>query len=320
MLIRKKAGVKVGKKKEGVPRTDLALEVREQFAGTHREIAGVVLEKKQVENTDIALTKVHIETAEGAKTMGKPMGTYITLEQKRLQEVEGDCQDMIEVLGKQIKKLVPKKKNEALSVLVVGLGNLDVTADALGPMAVARLCITRHLQDECAAKVSSLIPGVMAKTGMETAEIIKGVVKESKPDVVVVIDSLAARSTRRVNTTIQITDTGIAPGSGVGNHRSHITQRSIGVPVIAVGVPTVVEAATIVADTMDGFITALGLEKIGKQFGGQERKQLVKELLEPELGTLYVTPKDIDETVRHLSEVIAAGINEAFSKEQIGHK
>ena len=164
-----------------------------------------------------------------------------------------------------MKRLIPVKKEE-VSVLVVGLGNRAVTPDSLGPRVADNLSITRHILKEYGKfafgkegvnSVSSIVPGVMAQTGMESMEIVAGVVKETKPDFVIAVDALAARNTKRLNRTIQVTDTGINPGSGVGNHRHGLNEKSLGVPVIAIGIPTVVDAATIVNDTMSSLLTAL---------------------------------------------------------------
>ena len=202
--------------------------------------------------------------------MGKPIGTYITLEAQGLMDPdEGYHREVSHVIADQIRAIIPDSENEK-SILVVGLGNIDVTADALGPEVVNNLLITRHMiiqfgkaayEKEKVNKISTIIPGVMGKTGMESAEIVKGIVEETSPDVVVVIDALAARSTKRLNRTIQITNTGIHPGSGVGNHRDAMTQESLGVPVIAIGIPTVVDAATIVNDA---------IERIKKEIGQKE--------------------------------------------------
>ena len=309
-------------------RTDLALEVRESFEGTNVEIKGVVLEKEYDKDRDVHITRVIIKNEEGAKAMGKPIGTYITLEAPNLQHPDTDYHREVSVImAKHIKELLPQK--EDLSVIVIGLGNDDVTADALGPMSVDNLCITRHITkeygknvwgDENKISVSSLTPGVMAKTGMETAEIVKGVIDETEPDVAIVIDSLAARSTKRLNTTIQITDTGINPGSGVGNHRSGLNKETMEVPVIAIGVPTVVDAATIVSDTMDSLLAVLAdskelssLANVIEKFNDQEKHQLIRELLEPQIGTMYVTPKDIDETIKQLSFTVSEGLNMVFA-------
>ena len=201
-------------------------------------------------------------------------------------------------------------------VLVIGLGNRQATPDALGPYVADNLNVTRHIVkeygkyaalEEMNCVVSAIVPGVMAQTGMETAEIIKGVVRETKPDLLIVIDALAARNSRRLNRTIQIADTGINPGSGVGNYRNAITKETIGVPVIAIGVPTVVDAVTIVSDTMENLLSALetseSLKGVGLVLGGYseaEKYELIKELIAPNLNSMFMTPKDIDETVKRL--------------------
>ena len=173
--------------------------------------------------------------------------------------------------------------------------------------------------------VSAIVPGVMAQTGMESAEIIRGIVNETTPDLIMVIDALAARSTKRLNRTIQISDAGIYPGAGVGNHRSEITKDTMGIPVIAIGVPTVVDAATIVNDTMENFITALetsetlkGVGVVLQGYNSAEKYELVKELIAPHLNGMFVTPKDIDDTVRRISYTISEAMNMLFAgKEKI---
>ena len=189
----------------------------------------------------------------------------------------------------------------------------EITADSLGPRAVSGLHMTRHVIREYGLKsnahmkmhqISGIAPGVMAQTGMETLEIVQGVVSETKPDVVIAIDALAARSTARLNRTIQITDTGISPGSGVGNHREGLNEENLSVRVIGIGVPTVVDAATIVHDSMADLLDALEEE---------EQKEFLEEMISPKLYTMFVTPKDVDETVRYLSFTISEGLNMAFS-------
>ena len=236
-------------------RTDLALEARESIERTEEEIRGIRVEEETKEDIQVHITKVVIETKNGARAMNKPMGNYITLEAPAMQEAdEGYHREISEELARQVRSLIPDADEEQ-SVLVVGLGNREVTADALGPGVVDNLFITRHIVREYGKAaynkermnvVSSIVPGVMAATGMETAEIVRGVISQTEPDLVIVVDALAARSTKRLNRTIQITDTGIHPGSGVGNHRNGLTEESLGVPVIAIGVPTVVDAGTIV--------------------------------------------------------------------------
>lgn len=214
-------------------------------------------------------------------------------------------------LAKELLQMLPKRREEQ-SVLVVGLGNREVTADALGPQVVDNLFITRHIVKEYGKAayscdrmnlISALEPGVMAKTGMETAEIVKGVVAETAPDVVLVIDALAARSTKRLNRTIQISNTGIQPGSGVGNHRNALTEESLGVPVIAIGIPTVVDAATIVNDALERL-----LEEETEEVGYVDRHPLKL----PELNNMYMTGKDVDALIKRVSYTVSEGINQAL--------
>lgn len=237
------------------------------------------------------------------------------------EELSGYIKELIERLG-----LLGK---EDLSVLIVGLGNRQVTPDALGPYVVDNLCVTRHIVREYgkyamgmehANLVSAIVPGVMGQTGMETVEIVKGVVDETNPDLVIAIDALAARNSRRLNRTVQIADTGIHPGSGVGNHRNGLTKESLGVPVIAIGVPTVVDAATIVNDTMENLINALetsevlkGVGDVLRTYNAAEKYELVKELISPHLNGMFVTPKDIDEMVKQISYTVSESLNMLFT-------
>lgn len=309
-------------------RTDLALEEKERFASDNVEIPGVVLEETYDEEREIRITTVRIETEKGAKTMGKPVGSYITLEAPNMAVPDEEYHhEVTEVLMKFLKQLLRKEKD--YSVLIVGLGNRQVTPDALGPYVVDNLNITRHIIREYGKYavdkknmklVSAIVPGVMGQTGMETLEIVRGVVKETEPDLVIAVDALAARSSRRLNRTIQIADTGIYPGSGVGNHRNAITEETIGIPVIAIGVPTVVDAATIVNDSMENLIAALetsetlrGVGVVLQGYNAAEKYELVKELISPHLNGMFVTPKDIDETVRRISFTISEALNQLFA-------
>lgn len=314
-------------------RTDLALEEKERFESDQVEVQGVVLEEEYDKEREIRVTTVRIETENGAKTMGKPVGTYLTIEAPNLSSPdEGIHREVSEELAKYLievmKKIIPESEHDK-EVLVIGLGNRQATPDALGPYVADNLNVTRHIVkeygkyaalEEMNCVVSAIVPGVMAQTGMETAEIIKGVVRETKPDLLIVIDALAARNSRRLNRTIQIADTGINPGSGVGNYRNAITKETIGVPVIAIGVPTVVDAVTIVSDTMENLLSALetseSLKGVGLVLGGYseaEKYELIKELIAPNLNSMFMTPKDIDETVIRLSYTISEGLNLAFS-------
>lgn len=310
-------------------RTDLALEAREKFEEDNVEIKGVKVEEEYLEESEIKVTTMVIETENGAKAMGRPKGNYITLEAPNMDSQDEEYHKKISMeLAKIIKKLLPKTE-EKLSVLVAGLGNREVTPDALGPRVVDNMMITRHVLkefgkyafgEEEVSSVSGIVPGVMAQTGMESQEIIRGVIEETKPDVMIAIDALAARSTKRLSRTIQITDTGINPGSGVGNHRHGLSKESVGVPVIAIGVPTVVDAATIVGDTMQNLIQAMEenahLQSLStglNALNAMEKYELIRELLSPQLNTMFVTPKDIDESVKQLSVTISEGLNIAFA-------
>ena len=312
-------------------RTDLAMEQKERFESDHVEVSGVVLEEEYDEEKEIKITTVKIETENGAK----PVGTYLTLEAPNLAAGdEGYHREISETLAGFLAEYMQdenkgKEQRDRYSVLVVGLGNREVTPDALGPYVVDQLNITRHIvqeygkyaiEEENGRSVSAVVPGVMAQTGMETAEIIKGIVQETSPDLIMVIDALAARSTKRLNRTIQISDAGIHPGAGVGNHRSAITKDTMGIPVIAIGVPTVVDAATIVNDTMENFIAALetsdslrGVGVVLQGYNSAEKYELVKELISPHLNGMFVTPKDIDETIRRISYTISEALNILFS-------
>ena len=294
-------------------RTDLALETTEQFAEENAEIRGVEVHEEYDEEKDVRTTVVKIVTENGAKSMGRPQGTYITIEAPELSTPDEDYhREISEEISTHLRKLIDLKKEK--SVLVVGLGNAAITADALGPQVVDNLLMTRHIikeyglrgiKHEKMHRISGIAPGVMAQTGMETAEIVQGIVSETKPDVVVAIDALAARSVRRLSRTIQITDTGIHPGSGVGNHRNGLTEENLQVKVIGIGVPTVVDAATIVHDSMAHLLDALE---------ETEQKEFLDEMIAPNLYSMFVTPKDVDETIKYLSFMISEGLNIAFSQ------
>lgn len=294
-------------------RTDLALEARESIGKSEEELRGIAVEEYDREEIQVHITKVVISSKNGAKAMHKPMGNYITLEAPAMQEADEDYhREISEELAEQIRSIIPQADTEQ-SVLVVGLGNRDVTADALGPGVIDNLLVTRHIVREYGKAaynkermnmISGIVPGVMAATGMEAAEIVRGVVEQTRPDLVIVVDALAARSTKRLNRTIQVTDTGIQPGSGVGNHRNALTKESLGVPVIAIGVPTVVDAATIVGDA---------IEKMEKETGEKERLFRTDSIRTmPELNNMYVTGKNIDEIIKRLSFTISEALNIAL--------
>ena len=294
--------------------TDLALEDKERFESDNVEVSGVSVEEFYDEEREIRVTEVKILTENGAKTMRKPIGTYITMEMANLVLPDEEYhQQVAEELAKYVGNILEIDKSD-YTALVVGLGNRDVTPDALGPHTVECLNVTRHIVreygkyamgEEEAHMVSAIAPGVMAQTGMETYEIIKGIVEMISPDVVFVVDALAARNTKRLNRTIQIADTGIHPGSGVGNHRNEISKDTLGVPVIAIGVPTVVDAATIVRDTMENLVASLD---------DDNKYEMIQDLIAPHLYGMFVTPKDIDESIDRIGATIAAGLNILFTK------
>lgn len=298
----------------GGKRTDLALEVRESFPEDNMEVKGVLLNERYDEEKDIKVTTVIIRDKKGQEAMGKPMGTYITIEAPRLsREDESYHKPLSGEIAKYLEKVSGGFENK--SVLIAGLGNREVTPDALGPQVVDNLFVTRHLIREFGMEfkeqnkmeaMSAISPGVMAQTGMETGEILAGVIKETKPDLIIVIDALAARSISRLNTTVQITDTGISPGSGVGNNRKALNKESLGVPVIALGVPTVVDASTIVTDRMEQV-----LEKQG--FQETDIACFLSGIHDGAMNNMFVTPKNIDESIKRISYTISEALNHCFS-------
>lgn len=295
-------------------RTDLALEARESFPDDDVEIKGVTLDEDFDEENNIRITTVVIKDEAGAKAMQKPMGTYITIE---APDMKDSSEDYNKPVSEHVEKVLKKLAGNLLGgeVLVVGLGNREVTPDALGPYVVDNLFVTRHLIREFGSEfkeknklgnVSAISPGVMAQTGMETLEIIKGIIKETDPKLIIVIDALASRSVRRLNTTIQLTDAGISPGSGVGNNRKALNEETLGVKVIALGVPTVVDAGTIVADTLTKYMEENG-------FGEEDIFKFISEVNGTQVYNMFVTPKNIDELVKQISYTISEALNSCFS-------
>lgn len=310
-------------------RTDLALEEREGLKEQAKEVSGVSFRKWKGKTEDVQITEVKVLNEAGAQILGKPVGSYLTLEADRLLLLDEDfhsevSDELANVLKELAEHALGKKEREEKKapflhgqpvILVAGLGNQSVTPDSLGPRTVNNLSVS---QNETGLK--AIAPGVMAQTGMETARILSGIIREIKPDLVIAIDALAARSIRRLGTTIQLTDTGIHPGSGVGNHRHSLTKETLGIPVLAVGVPTVVGAAAIVHDTISALTGVLASEEATKNTGKwienmnpEDQYRMIRELLEPEFGSLYVTPPDIDQRVKQLSFTISEGIHRAVT-------
>ncbi|WP_243290619.1 GPR endopeptidase [Bacillus sp. FJAT-47783] len=343
-------------------RTDLAVEARQMAVDEQNgaSINGVVFHEESEDG--IKITRVEI-SEEGAKALGKKKGKYLTLEVQGIRQKDTELQEKVSgVFAHQLSTFLQELNiPKDASCLVVGLGNWNVTPDALGPIACENLLITRHLFElqpehvqEGYRPVSALAPGVMGITGIETSDIILGVIKQSKPDFVVAIDALAARSVERVNTTIQISDSGIHPGSGVGNKRKELSEETLGIPVIAIGIPTVVDAVSITSDTIDYILKHFGREmKEGdrpsrslapagmtfgerkvltdedlpneeerKQFLGivgsleeEEKRRLIHEVLAPLGHNLMVTPKEVDVFIEDMANVLANGLNMALHQQ-----
>lgn len=308
------------------PRTDLAVEAREIYSKNSNEnIDGVEIDTKRMLG-GIKIITVDVLNENGEKALNKPIGKYITMEIPEVKHYDIDTQeDLTRIASEELLKVIDLKEN--IKTLVIGLGNWHVTPDALGPKVVSKLMITRHLKEympdeieEGINPVAALAPGVLGITGIETAEVVKGLVERTKPDIVIVIDALAARKVERVARAIQISNTGISPGAGVGNKRMELSEKTLGVPVIAVGVPTVVDAATLANDTIDSMIDALieetkdskeakGFYSMLKSLDKDEKYGMIKSVLKPYSKNMVVTPKDIDALIEDLSKIIANSIN-----------
>ncbi len=307
-------------------RTDLALEAHELYKQKVKNDAVPGVEIDVENDGQLTVTRVHIKNKNGENALRKPVGNYITIEMPELiHKTEQLYEKTVTVLTRELSSLIDI--NYDAVVLVVGLGNRNITADALGPMVVSQLLITRHLFDlmpeeleEGIRPVCALSPGVLGITGIETGEILKGVCEKVKPDLIIVIDALASRKLERVSTTIQLSNTGLTPGSGIGNVRMGINKKTMGVPVIAIGVPTVVDAATMANDTIDMVIDKLmeqagensDFYKILKNLDRNEKYGLIQEVLSKEYVNLVVTPKEVDEIIEDISEIISNSINAAL--------
>lgn len=316
-------------------RTDLALEVHEKNQqdqkrhGTDNAYPyGEGVEVEEDGNENIHVTRVKITSPEGEKSIGKPMGNYITLDIPKLKENDRDLyENTCRAVAFELQRIIHLKEKD--TVLIVGLGNWNITPDALGPKVSSYLMVTRHLHeylpeqvDDGVRPVCAISPGVLGLTGIETSDIVKGVVERVKPSLVIAIDALASRKMNRINTTIQIADTGISPGSGVGNKRAELSRKTMGVDVIAIGVPTVVDAATMANDTIELVIDSLlshspegtDFYQMLKNLDQSDKYNLIKEVLEPYGGNLVVTPKEMDDVIERVSKVVANGINLALHK------
>ena len=308
-------------------RTDLALERRDLYNKAHnveKDIEGIETENEKIDE-NIAISRVKITNEKGEEALGKPKGNYITIDFKNLKiATANEIENASKVVTKELKTLLEKHINVKDPILVVGLGNIYVTPDALGPKVINEVDITRHLiqympevLDENTREVSAVSPGVLGTTGIETLEILKGIVDNVKPKLVIVIDALASRSIERISSSIQLADTGIVPGAGVGNTRKEISEKSLGIPVIGLGIPTVVEAATIAADSLTLLIKKVQEQAQSNDFLNQLQEEdkytLIKEVLTPEEYNFIVTPKEIDELIEKMKDVVARGINFAIN-------
>jgi len=307
-------------------RTDLALERRDIYRKANQienEIPGVESEELQ-EGENIYITKVKILDKQGEEAIGKPAGTYVTIDIKNLKmAAEEEIEKAAVSVNRELQDIISKHIEPEDDILVVGLGNLAVTPDSLGPKVVQDIDITRHLLkyapqylEENARPVSAIAPGVLGTTGIETQEILQGIIENVKPKMLIVIDSLASKSIERISSSIQIADTGIVPGAGVGNARKELSQNTLGIPVIAIGVPMVVEAATIAADSLDLFIEKMQKQAKSNDFlnklRDEDKYSAIKEALVEEKFDLIVTPKEIDDLIENMSSVVARGINKSL--------
>lgn len=303
-------------------RTDLALETHEMLVEAATELSGVTLSNE--ENEGLKISRIEITTEEAQNIMGKPIGNYITIELPDITTtLSDDHEKMSKALCAELTKLLNLKDDS--TILVAGLGNRYITPDALGPSVISKLMVTRHLFeyipdqiDEGIRPVSAIAPGVLGLTGIETVEIVKGIVDKIKPDAVIAIDALAARNVERIVSTIQLADTGISPGAGVGNNRKGLNEEFLGVPVLAIGVPTVIDAATITSDTIDSLkenmSSPLGVIGSISHMDEDERYNLIRKSAGDKLTGFIVTPKEIDSLIEKASEIVAGGINLALHK------
>ena len=282
-------------------RTDLAIEMGEKYRENNVEIEGVVIEERCIEETRV--TVVDIVNEMGSKAYERPVGRYVTIEYDG--DIDSNCNRIVQVLSEYIEKMIRDISEK--KILVVGLGNKDITPDALGPLVIEQVNVTRHVIRafgyDNILDISAIAPGVIGQTGMEVYEIIEALVKELDINIVIAIDALAARSTSRLNKTIQVTNTGICPGAGVGNNRKELSKKKLGVDVIAVGVPTVVDANTIVNDVLEKYMMKKG-------FTIDEIEGFSNEVKQENVENMIVTSKDIDENIKSISRIIGQSINE----------
>ena len=307
-------------------RTDLASERRDIYQKASKQegqIDGIESTKEDI-NENIKVERVKITNENGEKAIGKPIGNYITIDIKKLKIAqEEEIEQAANTLSNELKKILDEHVDKQGEILVVGLGNIYVTPDSLGPKVINEIDVTRHIinylpqyVEEGTRMVSAIAPGVLGTTGIETVEILKGIVDNIHPKLVIVIDALASRSIERISSTVQVSDTGIVPGAGVGNTRSEISIKTLGIPVIAIGIPTVVETAVLVNDSLDLFIEKLQDEAKSNDYLNrlkeEDNYEEIKEALVPKDYNLIVTPKEIDELIENMKDIVAIGINNSL--------
>lgn len=294
-------------------RTDLAVEAREMRG---EGIKGVKSKSFTEDGATISVTQIIDEN--GEKVLGKRRGTYITVEAEETSTLDGR-EKAAKLLSRELSRLIEGKKCE--KVLVIGLGNHNITPDSVGVNTAEQIFVTRHLKEHLpdtfseAKEVSAIAPGVLGLTGIETGETVKALVEKISPDLVIVVDALASRSLSRIGRTFQLTDTGISPGSGVGNSRKEISQETLGVPTIALGVPMVVDAATVAADVFDVVLNNMHenfAAKILASMEEGERYALISQAVGENMASMFVTPKDVDSIADRAAEILRRGINEAL--------
>lgn len=306
-------------------RTDLAVERNDIYKKQNdikNDIDGIKVNNETKE--EINISRVEILDENGEKALGKPVGDYITLDIKDIKIVDDDrIEQIASVLADELREVIKKHVSDTEDILVVGLGNIYVTPDALGPKVVPEIEVTRHILEympkampEDTRPVSAISPGVLGITGIETMEILKGIVDNIKPKMLIVIDALASRSIERISSSIQIADTGIVPGAGVDNKRKEISQKTLGIPVIALGIPTVVDLASITNDCIDLFIESLQQKAMSNDYLNELKEkdnyEEIKEALIPKDYNMIVTPKEIDKLIENMSKIVSSGINMAL--------
>lgn len=306
-------------------RTDMAVERNEIYKKQNSLAEGIDgIENANKIIKDIEISKVKITNENGANALGKPVGNYITLDVKEIKNADEErIEEIAEIMADELRTVIGEHVSDTDDILVVGLGNRYVTPDALGPKVVPEIEVTRHILEympkimpEDTRSVSAISPGVLGITGIETMEILNGIVQNIKPKMLIVIDALATRKLERISSSIQIADTGIVPGAGVNNARKEISINTLGIPVIAIGIPTVVDLATITNDCINIFIENLQQKAMSNstlnELKEKDNYEEIKEALIPKDYNMIVTPKEIDKLIDNMSEIVARGINKSL--------